>query len=339
MKKQLSFVSCLVALCLSQIVWAQNTPTNTLTTKETEEGIILRGNTLAKKLAWLDRSAESHGTYIIEVNANENIAPQTLEYKGAINITVVLRGDDKNRIIRLQSHGIMFRIRPNVTLILDNNITLQGHNGNNGSMVSVEGGEFKMNAGASIIGNTAGWGGGGVIVRGGIFTMSGGTISGNKCEWGGGVHLYPGTFNMSGGTISGNTASEAGGGVYLNEGATFVMSGGTIIGNSARRVGGGIQLWKATFTMRDGIITNNTAKDAGGGIWFTENSSFTKTGGTITGYKSSPSNGNVVKDEEGVIARKGHAIYVRENQRKETTAGSADDFSCNYGSCTGAWDE
>jgi len=304
-----------------------------------EQGTIVPGNTLADKLNWLNRSADSHNTYILEVNANENIAPYTFEYKGAINITVVLKGIGENRIIKLKSHGNMFTVKKDVTFVLDNNITLQGHNGNNGSMVYVEGGEFKMNSG-TITGNSAGWGGGGVMVRGGTFTMNGGTISGNKCEWGGGVHLYPGNFTMNGGTISGNNASEAGGGVYLNEGgATFVMSGGTITGNTARRVGGAIQLWRATFTMQDGIITNNKAGDAGGGIWFNENSSFTKIGGTITGYKSNPNNGNVVNDGAGVIARKGHAIYVSENQRKETTAGTGVNLSCDKGQCTGTWDE
>ena len=100
--------------------------------------------------------------------------------------------------------------------------------------------------------------------------------------------MYNGTFNMNGGSISGNTASR-GGGVYN--------------GNS--------------FNMRGGTITGNTAREYGGGVY----GSLAKTGGTITGYNSDPSNGNVVKDGEGVLARRGHAVYYSSDRRKETTAG------------------
>ena len=57
----------------------------------------------------------------------------------------------------------------------------------------------------------------------GIFTMTGGEISGNTAQNGGGVYIggsssstsYPGSFTMTGGTISGNTATKNGGGVYI----------------------------------------------------------------------------------------------------------------------------
>jgi len=321
----------------------QTQPTAPTKTEPAIQGTIVPGGSLAQKLVWLQKSADSHETYILDVNADENIAPYTFEFRGGIDITVILRGVGGNRIIKLQSHGTMFTVKKDVTFILDNNITIQGHNGNTGSMVKIEGGEFKMNIGSYIIGNTTGaWGGGGVLVDGkGIFTMTGGTISGNKIQWGGGVHVVSGTFTMNGGTISGNTATEAGGGVYLNGGeAIFVMSGGTIVGNFARRNGGGIQTWHATFTMRGGIISGNTAGEMGGGVWIDPNTSFTKTSGTITGYKNDFTNGNVVKDEGGsILARKGHAVYRGENQRKETTAGPGVNFSCNNNSCTGGWDE
>jgi hypothetical protein len=324
----------------------QAQPTASTKTEPTIQGTVVPGGSLAQKLVWLQKSAESHETYIIEVNADESIAPYTFEFRGGINITVVLRGIGRNRTIRLQSHGTMFTVKKDVTFILDNNITLRGHNGNSSPMVNVNGGEFKMNVGSYITDNIVDnktWpfntGGGVNVSEKGTFTMSGGTISGNKNQWGGGVHILSGTFTMSGGTISGNTATEAGGGVYVNSGGTFVMSGGTIAGNLARRVGGGLQLWEAKFNMRGGIITGNTAGDEGGGLWYTNNSSFTKTGGTITGYKSDQT-GNVVKDESGsVLARKGHAIYRGENQRKETTAGPEVNFSCNNNNCTGGWDE
>jgi len=92
------------------------------------DSIIVPGNSLTDKLAWLQRSADSHNTYILVVSANENIAPCTFEYRGAVNITIIIRGDDTNRTIRLRSNDTMFTVKPNVTFILDNNITLQGEN-------------------------------------------------------------------------------------------------------------------------------------------------------------------------------------------------------------------
>ena len=302
------------------------------TTEVTSEGIMLRGSTLAYKLAWLDRNAESHKTYIVEINANENIASYTFQYSGAIDITVILRGDGVNRTIRLNTNATMFTVKSNVTLILDNNITLYGHSGNTGNMVDINGGTLKMNDGSTITGNITY---GGVYVISGTFEMTGGTISGNGRStsfMGGGVDNR-GTFTMSGGTISGNNAST-GGGVYSN--GTFTMSGGTISSNNASEKGGGVYINSGTFAMRGGTIMSNTAVNYGGGV-YRSGGTFTKTGGTITGYSNDPDNGNVVKDEGGnVFARRGHAVYVSDNKRKETTAGVDVNLSTDG---SGGWDE
>ena len=336
------------------------------------QGTMVPGESLAEKLAWLTRAADSHNTYIVVVNANESIAPHTFEYKGAINITVVLRGDGTNRIIRLRSNDTMFTVKSNVTLILDNNITLQGHNGNNGPLISVDGGILRMNTGSAIVGNTRNTidytnGGGVFVTNSGTFTMAGGTISDNTAFNGGGVFVTRGTFTISGGTITGNTARQDGGGVFVSEngtfimndgtitsnttsygggvyvrysGATFTMSGGTISSNTATPGGGGgVFIYEyGTFTMRGGTITGNTAREVGGGVYvqFSLGATFTKTGGTITGYNSEPSNGNVVRDDNGVLARKGHATFVNEDRRKETTAGPGVNLSS---STAGGWDK
>ncbi|MDR2594200.1 MAG: hypothetical protein LBC87_05455 [Fibromonadaceae bacterium] len=296
------------------------------------QGTVVPGANLAEKLAWLQRSADSHNTYILDVNADETIAPTTFEYSGAINITIVLRGVGGNRTLRLKSHGNMFIVKKNVTFILEHNITLHGHNGNTGSMVYVvESGEFKMNAGSTITGNAHG----GVYNYGGTFIMNGGTISNNSTSDNGGGIYNRGTFTMSGGTISGNNASR-GGGVYHYNG-TFTMSGGTISGNSASDKGGGV-LSDAAFAMRGGTIVGNAAVNHGGGVCRTSGD-FTKTGGTITGYNSDPTNGNAVKDEGGnVFARRGHAVYVNDNTRKETTAGPDANLATNGWTSTGAWE-
>jgi hypothetical protein len=287
--------------------------------QESNEGIIFPGTSLAEKLVWLQRSADSHNTYVVVVNANENIDPHTLEYPGAINITIVLRGDNANRTIRLRSHGTMLTIRRDVTLILSNNIILQGHGGNNNSMITVDGGTLIMNAGSSITGNTTANSGGGVLVING------------------------GTFTLNDGTISNNTANQNGGGVDVNNG-TFIMNGGIISGNTARRNGGGVGVnGGQTFTMRSGTITDNTSIEHAGGVYIylpsLSSVNFSKIGGIITGYNSDQNNGNVVRDDNGILARRGHAIWADvSNLRKETTAGEGDNMSSRVSGSAGGWD-
>jgi len=340
----------------------ETTPVTPLSTEITPEGTILRGTRLGLKLAWLDRNVESHGIYILDMSANDNIDPYTFQYSGAINVTVIFRGDGANRTIRLSKNGTMFTVKPNVTFILDNNITLQGHSQNTGVLVNVDGGIFIMNNGATIAGNTNAASrnayGGGVYVGDGTFEMNGGNISGNSAESGSGVYVSSGTtfrmadgaisdnsgrgvyvnsgaFAMSGGTISGNRS----GGVYISGSGTFTMTDGIIFGNNANS-GGGVYLdgYSGNFTMRGGTITGNTAIEYGGGVC-RNNGTFAKTGGIITGYSSDPANGNVVKDMAGAIPRRGHAVYVSTNVRKETTAGQEDNLSVNGSTTTGGWDE
>ena len=131
--------------------------------------------------------------------------------------------------------------------------------------------------------------------------MVSGAITDNTFRRGGGVRVESGTFEMTGGQIIRNTA-VSGGGVYVD--------------------------WaRASFTMRDGVISANTATESGGGVFleYTVGGSlppFLKTGGTITGYNTDQTQGNVVRDVTGnILARRGHAVFRRDNQRRETTAG------------------
>jgi hypothetical protein len=286
---------------------------------------------VTQELARIQRTAESHSTHTIDVSRDESIAPHVLQYTGAINVTVILRGIGGNRTLRLSSNGTMFTVRSNVTLILDDNITLQGHSQNTGAMVNIDGGRLIMNAGSAITGNNGNgvaftsWGGGT------IFEMNGGIISNNS---GRGVDGFSiGTFTMNDGTISGNN----GGGVYISD-ATFTMHGGTIIGNTASS-GGGVYIFSGAalgfFNMHGGIITGNTARENGGGVYGWR---FVKNGGTITGHSSDPINGNVVRDSGGnVLARRGHAVFAADSgRRKETTAGPNDNLDI---SSTVGWDE
>jgi len=97
--------------------------------------------------------------------------------------------------------------------------------------------------------------------------------------------------------------------------------------------------------MKGGTISGNTARQGGGGVGFEAHSTFSKTGGTITGYASDAINGNVVRDVSGTVrSTLSHAvgcsgIYLRVVS-KDTTAGPGDNLYYDYdsGKISGAWD-
>lgn len=181
-----------------------------------------------------------------------------------------------------------------------------------GSGVSVEAGaDFNMHGG-SITKNTAlnNIAKGGGVNNYGIFTMTGGTISGNQGGTvnggGGGGVLNAGTFTMSGTAVIGGTNAEDanigydGGGVYNYNTGQFNFNGGTIIGNEANRNGGGVynEQGSPTFTMTGGIIKKNKAKN-GGGVAVNNSANFTMNGGTIGDTNSN--DGNTVTNEGGGV--------------------------------------
>jgi hypothetical protein len=244
----------------------------------------------------------------------------------------------------------MFTVQSSVTLVLDNNITLQGHSSNTASLVSVSNnGTLIMNNGSTITGNTyyntgnyTGYGG--VHVSRGTFIMNGGTISGNTAYLGGGVAMNGGTFTMNGGTISGNTSNSLGT-IYL-QGATFTMSGGTISGNVGSGVtssgGAGVGVYgSSSFTMSGGTISNNT----GEGVYIQTSGIFTKTGGTIIGSRTSnPTNGNgryAVHAWYNTDPNGSGGTYIQ--TYKTPTSGPSDNLYYNSTTApptwSGAWDD
>jgi hypothetical protein len=221
--------------------------------------------------------------------------------------------------------------------------------------------------------------GGGVYVAGGTFTMNGGEISGNTASatntrsgyssraFGGGVHVATGgTFTMSNGKISGNTTTTSsygsaypwGGGVSVAGTGTFTLDGGEISGNTTavtqsgnstpRSYGGGVyKEGTGTFTMNGGIISGNTASAdsnaesyaLGGGV-YVYSGTFTKSGGTITGYGDDTVNGNVVKKAGAVQSDMGHAVFVNVSpaKRRENTAGPSVNLDSTKTGAEGGWE-
>jgi hypothetical protein len=199
-------------------------------------------DSLARALMWISANAEEGGVYTITLNADETSTPCHLFFSGK-TVSITLTGGAAERTIDLSSNGSLFTVPSGVTLTLGSNVTLRGRSNNTSSLVHVgSGATLVMEDGSKISGNSntsSSYGGGGVYVAGGTFTMSGGEIAGNTASsssssGGGGVYVgEDGTFTMSGGEIAGNTA-YAGGGVYVGEDGTFTMSGqSTIYGSDA----------------------------------------------------------------------------------------------------------
>ena len=195
------------------------------------------GATFAAQLSWLQTNAQTGGRYYIELGGNVSQAPHTLSFSGRSDIVVTLRGGLAIRTISLPSNGALFAIGSGVTLVLGENITLEGRNGNNSHLVRINsGGNLVLNAGSRITGNnntTSGsdaTDGGGVRVNGTLTMNYGAIISGNGSDWlGGGVTVSSGgVFNMLGGEIYGNRGQNGGG---INNAGTVRISDGTINGN------------------------------------------------------------------------------------------------------------
>ena len=172
------------------------------------------------------------------------------------------------------------------------------------SGVYIPGGSFTMEGG-SIVGNSAGEGGG--VDNHGTFTMNGGSIVGNTAsDYGGGVYnAYVNTFTMNGGSIKDNTAKDEGGGVYNHE-CPFTMNGGSIEGNTADCGGGVYNLFCATFTMKGGSIVGNTAT-RGGGVFNGNCDTFNMNGGSIVG-NTADYGGGVALYDGGTFGMKGGSI-------------------------------
>jgi hypothetical protein len=155
--------------------------------------------------------------------------------------------------------------------------------------------------------------GGGVRVSGSgsSFTMTGGTIEGNKAQYGGG-------------------ATMGGGGVYVEGGGNFTMEGGTIQGNETTSSGGGVKVYGSgsTFTMSgDAVIQHNTANNNGGGVYVEGGGAFIKTGGTITGS-------NAPAETANTALVTGNAVYLSGGKYRDTTVGTGVNL---YAAYTGSW--
>ena len=257
--------------------------------------VVVGTNALAQTTAWevhnLTTWADAHygitqggdgETHIITVSGNVTIPPTAMftnTFGNVRDITVIMQGAGT---ISISGNGSLLRIGNGQTVIVGD-LTLQGRNGNNASVVRVErNGTFHMKGSASVTGNHNSLSGGG------IFVASGGTLimqdNSRVCSnvtnaSGGGVVIQGVNVRGGGGSfimkdnarVENNTANSPGGGVLIGNNTTFTMKGGAISGNTVNRGrigsgGGGLLIdGNGLFTMYNGAISENTV--AGGNAW------------------------------------------------------------------------
>jgi uncharacterized repeat protein (TIGR02543 family) len=238
----------------SGTAFTEATPvTGNITVYAQWQSCIVPGANLAAKLTWLQTNAISNGVYTIEMTGNDSAYQQSLSYSGRTNVTILIKGDTAMRTINNSNTTFyIFDVKEGVTLILDNNITLQGYNDTYGyPTVYISDGALVMRNGSVVSGGSHGV----YVLNGGAFTMEGGKITASV---GRGVNMGVGTFTMTGGKISGNSR-----GVHLGSG-TFNMINGEISNNNGSDNGGGVYVDGGTFTMSGGAISGNAGVDGGG---------------------------------------------------------------------------
>ncbi|MDR0302183.1 MAG: penicillin-binding protein activator LpoB, partial [Treponema sp.] len=110
---------------------------STAQTSAQSKVIIVEGASLAEKLQWIEANAANDTEYRVEVTANESLSAPVLSYPRRRYVTIRLISNGGEKVLSLTGSGSIFTIESDVTLILDNGITLQGRKGNNASLVTV----------------------------------------------------------------------------------------------------------------------------------------------------------------------------------------------------------
>lgn len=161
----------------------------------------------------------------------------------------------------------------------------------------------------------AGNGGGVVFVGDGTFNMFGGTIVGGKIGFGNGgvdclgvnVNVRGGKFTMTGGTIDGSVKQPAGvqvlgGNIYGGPNSVITLSGGTVIGGEA--IKGGNIYSVGTVIINDGATVSGGKATLGGNIY--SKLAVRLNGGLVTGGQAQ--NGGNIYMELGAVNVQGGTI-------------------------------
>lgn len=168
--------------------------------------------------------------------------------------------------------------------------------------------------------------GGGIVLRGGSFTMRAGSINYNWANGNSGGLCSGWPTKITGGEIAYNGSVEGGGINIFGSSATLELSNANIHHNYATSAGGGLTIWealKSTAIMTSGNIYANEAVGHSAGIRMRDTSSMTMSGGNVynnvsKGYgggvgigakASMVITGGIIRDNECATNGGGVAVY------------------------------
>jgi len=272
-----------------------NVPKNLTLTNSTNINVPAPANTTAT----LTITSASGGPYTITRGQQDSTANGLFMVNSGAKLIFQAITIDGDKVTHTGNTASLVRVDTGGEFTLNNGAVLKNNRATNGGGVFVSTGTFTMSggeisgndangstsssgggvynrgtfnmSGSAVIsgntanGNTATSGGGGVFDSGGIFNMSGGSISGNILTGananGGGLYISVGTFRVGGAAkILGNTKTSAGSNnVYLS-GSTFIILGnGTPATENVPSPGTGMEIHVKSTANADGVIVESGA--------------------------------------------------------------------------------
>ncbi len=190
-------------------------------------------------------------------------------------------------------------------------------------------------------------GGGGIYSDGGALMVTNAEITNNQADGtagsGGGILVKGGNATISGGMINGNMAMRAGGGIEVNAGTvtatittTLAINSVTLASNSTGSSpgnGGALHITgPGSVAITNSVVATNTAAAEGGGLW---NSAAGRLSVTGTRLESNVANGNDADQGGGALYNDGGSLTVTNatilNNRADGTSGSGGGILNNGG--------
>ncbi len=266
------------------------------------------------------------GRLIMEGGTIQNSGKENTDQGGGISVAsgdlAITGGTIKNNKANTGA-GIQFEGGGNFTMTGG---TITGNTaGSNGGGLYFTGCSGNISiTGGTISGNTTGTKshGGGLWINSCSNITIGGTtkITDNKASAGGGIRVEDSTMTINETAEISNNIAESqagstgsngiGGGIAAYQ-SQITIDGGKISGNKAEFGGGGIALRqgggnyeKNRVTLMSGVISDNEVTGGewqyGGGVYLQDHTSFTMTGGTISGNHGEGQGGGIATDYSGV---------------------------------------
>jgi hypothetical protein len=208
---------------------------------------------------WIGFATNLAGGTLTLTNGQINIAGDVTVDASTLPGFLWISGNHSNRI---------FEVTAGANVTLDALWLLNGYAGSGGSggAILVDGGGTLALTNCTVSGNSATGIGGGVGNFGGVVGINNSTLSDNAGNFAGAIENEAGTLTINASTLSGNIATNNGGAIDNDYGATLLLNNSTFSGNSAGGGGGALENYQATATLNNCTLSANSAGIVGGGF-------------------------------------------------------------------------